>query len=83
MPTVDVDPQTTVLAPRPAPGEVLILTCDAAGAACWVKVPKDKFGEIAGEMWTTLLDEGTAILYERAAEPGGAQPSPEWALRET
>jgi hypothetical protein len=74
MVALDVDPQTTIPAPRPMPDEVLILTCDAAGARSWLKMPKQSFGEVTGLLGA--LEGGTARLYE---QPGKA-PSPEWAL---
>lgn len=63
MTSVDVDPQTTITVPRPTPDEVLILTCDAAGARCWVKMSKNYFSETTGLL--ALLEEGTRQLYEQ------------------
>jgi hypothetical protein len=74
MVTLDVDPQTTITAPRPMPDEVVILTCDANGARCWVTMTKATFGETTGLL--AVLEEGTANLYQA----GGKLPSPEWAL---
>jgi len=74
MVAVYVDPQTTITCPRPMPDEVVILTCDANGARCWVKMTKQVFGETTGLL--AVLEEGTAQLY---GQPGKT-PSPTWAL---
>lgn len=71
--TIDVDPQVTITAPRPMPDEVVILTCDANGARCWVKMSKKSFDETTGLV--AVLEDGTARVYAQ-----GGQPPPEWAL---
>src|SRR6266704_4319478 len=74
MVTLDVDPQTTIAAPRPMPDEVVLLACDAEGARCWVTMGKKFLGEEMPGM-LAALEDGTARLYE-----SGKQPAPEWAL---
>jgi hypothetical protein len=73
-----VDPQTTISCPRPMPDQVVIVTCDAAGARCWVTVGKQAFDEMMPGM-LAVLEEGTAKLYEQWAEQGKTPPTG-WAL---
>jgi hypothetical protein len=74
MVTLDVDPQTTITCPRPMPDEVVILTCDANGARCWLTMSKPVFGEMTGLLGA--LEDGAAQLYAQ----GNGAPSPDWAL---
>lgn len=74
--TLDIDPQTTVMAPRPMPDEVVILTCDADGARGWLKMSKVLFAEVAGEGWSAILADGVARLYEQEGGP----PNADWVL---
>jgi hypothetical protein len=62
--TLDVDPQTTILAPRPMPDEVLILACDADGAQCSVKMRKKAFVEITDDTWNwqAFFEDATAHI---------------------
>lgn len=75
MVTLDVDPQTTITTARPMPDQVVIATCDANGARCWITMSKTLFSEEMPGM-LAALEDGTADLY---AQPGKS-PSPEWAL---
>jgi hypothetical protein len=60
----------TLDAERPASGEVLVLTCDAAGATAFLKIPRHVFGEMAGAAILAQLDDATALLRESAALRG-------------
>ncbi len=80
--TIDVDPHVTIPAPRPKPGDVLILVCDAKGATAWVTMALNTFAEVTAPEhgWSAILEEGLACLYEKYAREGTEPPAGVWAL---